>query len=154
MIYGIYCETPMGTITLTEEDCALTGLHFGKQSLAEERETPLLEEARIQLSQYFQGQRRVFDLPLQLKGTPFQRAVWQALVEIPYGETRSYGEIATAIGRPKATRAVGMANHVNPLAIVVPCHRVIGKNGSLTGYAGGLDFKRYLLNLEAAHRGC
>lgn len=105
-----------------------------------------------QLKEYFKGQRNVFDLPLQMKGTQFQQEVWQALQEIPYGETRTYSDIAVAIGRPKATRAVGMANHCNPLAIIVPCHRVIGKNGSLTGYAGGLEKKQALLALESSER--
>ncbi|MCL6452008.1 MAG: methylated-DNA--[protein]-cysteine S-methyltransferase [Alicyclobacillus sp.] len=108
-----------------------------------------LVEALTQLTEYFALQRRTFDLPLRLQGTDFQRAVWQALLEIPYGETRSYGEIARAIGRDKAVRAVGQANRANPLAIVVPCHRVVGRNGSLTGYAGSqVHLKAALLQLE------
>src|SRR5262249_27098495 len=99
-------------------------------------------------SQYFQGTRTHFDLPLDMNGTPFQISVWRALLEIPYGETRSYGEIAKSIGKPGAGRAVGMANHENRIAIVVPCHRVVGQNGTLTGYAAGLDLKRQLLSLE------
>ena len=103
-----------------------------------------------QLDEYFAGRFRRFTLPLDLRGTPFQRQVWDALLDIPYGETRSYGDVARALGRPRSARAVGGANHVNPVAIVVPCHRVIGSNGSLTGYGGGLDRKKALLDLEAA----
>ena len=102
-----------------------------------------------QLAAYFAGERLEFDLPLDACGTPFQRRVWQALTEIPYGGTSTYGEIARRLGRPRAARAVGGANHRNPLPVVVPCHRVIGAGGSLTGYAGGLRIKRFLLELEA-----
>jgi methylated-DNA-[protein]-cysteine S-methyltransferase len=101
------------------------------------------------LADYFQGRRRSFDLRLRPEGTEFQRSVWQALAAIPYGETRSYADIARAIGRPSATRAVGAANGANPLPIVLPCHRVVGANGSLTGFGGGLETKKFLLNLEA-----
>ena len=102
-----------------------------------------------QLAAYFSGERVDFDLPLDARGTPFQQRVWQALTEIPYGRTRTYGEIARRLGRPRAARAVGGANHRNPLPVVVPCHRVIGAGGALTGYAGGLRIKRFLLDLEA-----
>ena len=102
----------------------------------------------MQLSEYFAGARREFDLPLRLRGTQFQLAVWNALRAIPYGETRSYADIAAAVGNEKACRAVGMANHRNPVSIIVPCHRVIGKGGSLTGYGGGIDKKEFLLSLE------
>ena len=108
---------------------------------------PLL---RRQLGEYFAGERTAFELPLAPAGTPFQRIVWDALLAIPYGETRSYGELAAAVGKPGAARAVGRANHDNPIGVVIPCHRVIGAGGSLTGYAGGLDRKRYLLELEGA----
>ena len=111
---------------------------------------PVLAEARNQLLAYFAGERSTFDLPLSPKGTAFQLRVWSALCTIEYGTTRSYGQIADQIGAPGAARAVGSANHDNPLAIVVPCHRVVGANGSLVGYAGGLDQKRALLDLEAA----
>ena len=104
-----------------------------------------------QLEEYFAGKRKQFDLPLSLRGTEFQRQVWAALRDIPYGVTRSYGQIAQAVGRPKAVRAVGMANHRNPISIIVPCHRVVGADGSLTGYGGGLENKKFLLALE---RGC
>jgi methylated-DNA-[protein]-cysteine S-methyltransferase len=101
-----------------------------------------------QLDEYFSGARTSFDFPLDLQGTPFQRSVWQELQNIPYGRTRSYSEIASAIGKAGAARAVGMANHDNPIAIVIPCHRVVGRDGSLTGYAGGLHLKQKLLSLE------
>lgn len=108
-------------------------------------------DVRTQLGEYFAGDRAGFELPLETAGTAFQRAVWEALRAIPYGETRTYGEQAVAIGTPTAVRAVGAANGRNPISIVVPCHRVIGANGSLTGYAGGVDAKRWLLGHEAAH---
>lgn len=143
--------TPFGAMALEGED-ALTRLWLPSSlpDLRErEEETPLLRAAREELLSYFSGERRDFDLPLAPAGTDFQRAVWEALKAIPYGETRTYGEIAAAVGRPKAVRAVGQANHVNPLPIFLPCHRVVGKNGALTGYAGGLDLKRALLALES-----
>ena len=115
-------------------------------------EHPLLSRCYTQLCEYLKGERREFDLPLAPEGTGFQKKVWQALSRIPYGETRSYGEIAVEIGNPDASRAVGMANHRNPLPILIPCHRVIGKNGALTGYAGGLKCKKILLELEENNR--
>lgn len=114
-------------------------------------ETPLIREAARQLYEYLDGKRKVFCVPLELEGTPFQKKVWQALTEIPYGQTRTYREIAERIGNPKAARAVGMANNRNPAAVFVPCHRVIGADGSLVGYAGGLDIKKKLLDLERMH---
>ena len=113
-------------------------------------EAPPLPELERQLAEYFAGRRRDFDLPLEPIGTDFQQRCWRALVEIPYGETRTYAAQAAAVGRPGAFRAVGRANHDNPIAVVIPCHRVVGSNGSLTGYAGGLDLKRRLLELEGA----
>lgn len=113
-----------------------------------EAPSPVLQAAATQLDEYFAGQRRSFALPLAPQGTPFQQRVWAALCQIPYGETRTYGQVAAMAGNPRACRAVGMANHANPLMIVVPCHRVIGKNGGLTGYACGLEVKRALLALE------
>jgi methylated-DNA-[protein]-cysteine S-methyltransferase len=107
-----------------------------------------LPEVRRQLDDYLAGRRRQFDVPLDFGGTPFQRLCWEALLRIPYGETRTYGSMAREIGRPAAVRAVGHANHDNPIGVIIPCHRVIGANGSLTGYAGGLDMKRVLLELE------
>ena len=148
----VVVQSPVGDLTLTEENGALTGLYFGRRSLeGEEGLTALLERASRQLEEYFAGKRKQFDLPLSLRGTEFQRQVWAALRDIPYGETRSYGQIAQAVGRPKAVRAVGMANHRNPISIIVPCHRVVGADGSLTGYGGGLENKKFLPALE---RGC
>ena len=111
-------------------------------------ETPLIKKAATQLAEYFAGTRAKFDLPLAPAGTEFQRSVWRALQTIPFGETCSYMDIATRIGNPKACRAVGMSNNRNPIAIIIPCHRVIGRDGSLVGYGGGLDIKQYLLDLE------
>jgi len=119
-----------------------------KQDDYEIEETSLIKETAQQLEQYFNRERKVFNLPLKLNGTDFQVKVWNALTEIAYGETRSYKELAAMTGNPKACRAVGMANNRNPIAIIVPCHRVIGHDGSLTGYAGGLELKRQLLELE------
>lgn len=145
--------SPVGPLTLTQEDQALTGLHFGEHpQQGAEGPTPLLEEAARQLEEYFAGQRKEFSLPLAPKGTEFQLRVWQALLQIPYGETRSYGELAAMVGNPKACRAVGGANHRNPLSILIPCHRVVGTKGSLTGYAGGLAVKEFLLKLESEAR--
>lgn len=112
------------------------------------RTPPLLTQATRELREYFAGRRRVFTFPISMQGTPFQQEVWRALQSIPYGQTRTYRQIAAQIGHPKAARAVGMANHRNPLPIVIPCHRVIGADGTLTGYAGGLDTKKLLLRLE------
>ena len=138
-------HTPLGPMYLTESGGALVRFDWGTGGTDA---SPLLLEAERQLSEYFAGNRKTFDLPLKPEGTVFQRAVWNALCAIPYGETRSYGEIAAQIGAPKACRAVGMTNHRNPLPILIPCHRVIGADGSLTGYGGGLDKKRFLLELE------
>lgn len=112
------------------------------------QEAQLLQEAKRQLGEYFAGKRRAFSLPLRLEGTAFEQAVWQALCQVPYGQVCTYGELARAIGRPRASRAVGMANHRNPISIVVPCHRVVGAGGRLTGYGGGLPVKAFLLQLE------
>lgn len=146
-----YADYPIGTIGIAEEDGAISQLFFGRdenQAGFAVAQTPLLQKAALQLSEYFAGKRAVFDLPLSLQGTAFQQAVWQALQTIAAGETRSYKEIAVQIGKPKAMRAVGMANHRNPIAIIVPCHRVVGADGSLVGYGGGLPMKQYLLDLE------
>ncbi len=116
------------------------------------RDADALAEARTQLLDYFAGTRTRFELSLAPRGTPFQRGVWEALLDIPYSETISYAELSRRIGNPKASRAVGLANGANPIAIIVPCHRVIGANGSLTGYGGGLDAKRHLLDLEQRHK--
>ena len=140
-------SSPIGFLTVTECNGAISSITFGGRAESAP-DTPLLREAKRQLDEYFAGSRRVFDLPLSPRGTEFQRRVWSALETIPYGETRTYAQIAAVIGSPKACRAVGMANHCNPLPIVIPCHRVIGSGGQLTGYAGGLDTKQYLLTLE------
>lgn len=149
----IFFDTPAGRMALAEDGGALTSLWLpgqGQPRIAA-RETPLLAEARTQLLDYFRGARREFDLPLLPEGTPFRRRVWDALLTIPYGQTISYGELARRIGSPKAVRAVGQANHHNPLPIFIPCHRVVGADGSLTGYGGGLELKQYLLHLEEIH---
>lgn len=144
---------PPGRIGIAVDADAVTEIILRPREVdLPQQETPLLRRAAEQLRAYFAGQRRSFDLPLRMQGTDFQLAVWRALLTIPYGETRSYAQIAAQIGRPKACRAVGLANGQNPLAIIVPCHRVIGADGSLTGYGGGLDMKRLLLDLEQAHR--
>ncbi len=142
--------TPLGPMALGAENGALVRVYLPGASLPPlpDRETPLLLQGRGQLEEYFAGVRTVFDLPLAPGGTPFQQAVWRALTAIPWGETRSYGQLAREIGRPGAARAVGMANHRNPLPILIPCHRVIGAGGSLVGYAGGLELKQALLALE------
>ena len=145
--------TPIGELLLiADADGALTAVHLpGRHgsTAGMQRDDALLEPARRQLTEYFAGERRDFDLPLRPEGAPFQLQVWAALLKIPYGETASYGEIAREIGHPTAFRAVGAANGQNPIAIIVPCHRVIGSNGSLTGYGGGLPTKRALLDLES-----
>ena len=139
--------TPLGPLHICEETGAICAIDFTTGDLCPP-ETPLLMAAARQLTAYFAGELRVFDLPLRLEGTAFQLQCWQALQTIPYGETISYGDQARRIGRPKAVRAVGGANHHNPISIVVPCHRVIGTDGSLTGYGGGLDKKAWLLHHE------
>jgi methylated-DNA-[protein]-cysteine S-methyltransferase len=152
----ITIDSPIGELTLASDGEAITGLYMTDQRHrptlpgAVEREDAVLAAARDQLAEYFAGSRRHFSLPLKPAGTPFQRSVWAALREIPYGETAGYGELAARLGRPGAARAVGLANGHNPIAIVVPCHRVIGADGGLTGYGGGLERKRYLLELERA----
>jgi methylated-DNA-[protein]-cysteine S-methyltransferase len=153
--YTIF-DSPVGELMLVGRDDAVTAIEFagGRRSGGPKpdwvRSDKPLREAIRQLKSYFAGKRTSFDLPLSPAGTEFQRQTWNALLEIPYGETRSYAQIAERIGRPKAVRAVGAANGSNPISIVVPCHRVIGSNGDLTGFGGGLDVKRKLLNLEGA----
>lgn len=144
--------SPLGPILLRSDGHSLTGLFMNERTIGEGWiENPAAEpfaQVREQLGEYFAGTRRTFDLPLALRGTTFQRVVWAFLRDIPYGETISYGQLALRIGSPKACRAVGLANGQNPISIVVPCHRVIGSNGKLTGYGGGLPNKRALLDLE------
>lgn len=147
-------NTKIGKIGITCNDTGITRLTFSEAipSDTEIKETALLAEAARQLEEYLEGNRTVFDLNLLPEGTPFQKLVWQALTTIPYGETFSYKQLAMAIGNPKACRAVGMANNKNPLAIFIPCHRVIGADGKLVGYAGGLDRKKILLEIERKNR--
>lgn len=142
-------QSPIGLLTIEETDGAITALRFGGETVSPPP-TPLLQRAAQQLTEYFDARRRRFDLPLRPQGTAFQQAAWSALCAIPYGQTRTYAQQAAAIGNPKACRAVGMANHCNPLPLFIPCHRVIGAGGKLTGYAGGLAVKRFLLELEQA----
>ena len=156
MLNSFIYETPIGKVISFDNGKAITKLDFCKnkhtptESCCQNKETALLKSAAAQLKEYFAGQRTLFDLPLEPAGTDFQKAVWRALVGIPYGQTKSYKDIALAAGCPKGYRAVGMANNKNPIAIIIPCHRVIGSNGKLVGYAGGLDIKEKLLKLEQA----
>ena len=150
MTYQYSYETMLGSVTLVEEDGALLAISTHRSWEGIVQETPLIKEAYRQLNEYLQGNRKTFHLPLRMKGTDFQVNVWKALCDIPYGETRSYKQIAEAIGNPKAVRAVGMANNKNPLLVVVPCHRVIGANGKLVGYAAGIEKKEFLLKLETS----
>jgi methylated-DNA-[protein]-cysteine S-methyltransferase len=142
-------ETPLGPLTLASTEKGLAAVHFGNHvppnGVVDNESNRIFIQ---QIHEYFHGRRRQFDFPLDFSGTPFQVAVWLELLKIPYGETRSYGEIARNLGKAGASRAVGMANHENHLAIVIPCHRVLGHDGSLTGYAGGTHLKQQLLSLE------
>lgn len=156
MRYGIVFDTKAGRFTVVEEDGAVCQVLIGgPEGLTDQekeqvvyKDTALLTRAKQQLTEYAQGERKNFDLPLAARGTEFQKKVWDALCTIPYGEVRTYKQIACQVGNEKACRAVGMANHNNPIGVVVPCHRVVGSDGSLTGYAGGLDKKKMLLELE------
>ena len=152
-------DSPIGRLRLVATDQGLSHLLFdqqvgeGLESDGDEVEAddhPVLAAATTQLAEYFAGRRQEFDIPLDLTGTEFQRAAWSALASVPFGETRSYRQQAEAIGRPKAVRAIGAANGRNPVPIVLPCHRIVGSDGSLTGYGGGLPIKEYLLNHEQA----
>jgi methylated-DNA-[protein]-cysteine S-methyltransferase len=154
----VYAKTPspVGELTLVASEAGLVAILWEDDDPArvrlgepvEDRDHPVLRETARQLGEYFVGRRQAFDLPLDFRGTDFQKDVWAALLAIPFGETRSYAEIARAVGRPTAFRAVGAANGKNPISIVAPCHRVIGANGTLTGFAGGIEAKRHLLALE------
>ncbi len=151
MTYAVI-DSPVGPLTLVERAGALAGIyltqHRHQPPLQGARDDRLLPEAQAQLAAYFTGDLTDFDLPLCVGGTAFQQQVWQALATIPYGQTWTYGQLADAIGNPRAVRAVGLANGRNPVSIVVPCHRVVGANGSLTGYGGGLERKKWLLDHE------
>jgi methylated-DNA-[protein]-cysteine S-methyltransferase len=150
--YFIY-QTDIGELMFAELNGSLTEVYSWKDlSMGFKgirQETPVLKETARQMHEYLRGQRKEFELPLAPQGTPFQLSVWKALQQIPYGETRSYKDIACAIGNPKAVRAVGGANHNNPISFIIPCHRVIGADGSMVGYGGGLELKKTLLELEA-----
>ena len=153
-----YLESPIGRLLLTSDGTALTGLYMEPSRKAqcvdgwlEDATVAPLSAAMRQLTEYFEGTRREFDLPLRLQGTVFQTRVWRELTEIPYGQTWSYGQLAERIDKPSASRAVGLANGRNPISILVPCHRVIGADGSLTGYGGGIERKRWLLVHEGLH---
>jgi methylated-DNA-[protein]-cysteine S-methyltransferase len=154
-----YYDSPLGDLLLIGDDGGLSGLYMQttrypvRVSRDWTRADDGFVEVREQLTEYFAGTRREFDLRLNARGSRFQKQVWDALVEIPYGETASYGQIALRVGVPDGARAVGLANGQNPISIIVPCHRVIGADGSLTGYGGGLPAKQFLLSLEAAHSG-
>ncbi len=160
MITCTHIDSPVGPLLLAADDDGLRLIEFHSPRHPARRggdwqhgDHPVLDAARAQLDGYFKGERGAFDLPLAPHGTPFQREVWQALASIPFGETISYAQLAARVGRPSAMRAVGAANGRNPLPIVLPCHRVIGANGSLTGFGGGLPTKRFLLELEGALAG-
>lgn len=152
-------ESPIGPLLITSDGDSITGVHMEDQATRPEmgphwiRDDRRLKHARVQLTAYFEGRLQQFDLPLAGAGTAFQKQVWQALQEIPFGHTETYGELARRIGNEKASRAVGLANGRNPIGIIVPCHRVIGSNGALTGYAGGVERKKWLLAHERARMG-
>lgn len=153
----IYYKSPIGNLIIVEEENAIIKLCFKEQEITnikdiQEFETPLLKKAKKQLEEYFEGKRKKFDLALRLNGTSFQNKVWKALLNIPYAKTCSYKDIAKNIGNENASMAVGNANNKNPLPIFIPCHRVIGSNGKLIGYAGGLDIKIKLLELERKNK--
>lgn len=161
MIFHTYLDSPLGPILAMSDGSHLTGLHFRDDRHQPQVATawvrddaqPVLVEAAAQIARYFAGELVCFDLPIAPEGTAFQKIVWRALCDIPHGATESYGELARRIGRPTASRAVGAANSRNPISIVVPCHRVIGADGSLTGYAGGMHRKQALLALERSGTG-
>ena len=148
--------SPVGELTLVADESGLAAILWEDDkpdrvrlgALTEKADHPVLVETELQLGEYFAGERRTFDVPLSFAGTDFQKRVWAALLAIPFGETRSYGEIADQLGNPGASRAVGAANGRNPISIIAPCHRVVGSNGKLTGFAGGLEAKAFLLDLE------
>ena len=144
-------QTDIGKIFIAEENEQITNISF-KELNCDIKETSLIKQTYKELKEYINRKRKTFDIPLSPAGTPFQMKVWQELQKIPYGETRTYKDIAKAIGNEKACRAVGMANNKNPIAIIIPCHRVIGTNGDLTGYAGGLGIKKKLLNIEKYYK--
>ena len=148
MKYKHTYKTIIGNIEIIEDTGYIIGVNFNTETNIEDKETETIKETYKQISEYLERKRKAFNIPVKMQGTEFQKKVWQELTKIPYGETRSYKQIAEKIGNPKACRAVGMANHNNPIAIIVPCHRVIGTNNKLVGYAGGIDIKEKLLKIE------
>ncbi len=149
MINRFCYNSPIGFLIIEGDETSITGLYFAcDETLNQGVLTPEMSKCIAQLNQYFNGTRKEFNINLNLKGTAFQTSVWNAILEIPYGKTSSYGDVAKAINNPKAVRAVGGANNKNPVSIIVPCHRVIGSNGSMTGYGGEIWRKEFLLNLE------
>lgn len=151
MIQFLPCNSPFGSLLIGWDTDGVVSVRLTSESPQENPSNSMIHPVATQLQEYFSGARKCFDLPLAPKGTPFQKLVWQELCRIPYGQTRTYGEIAAAIGKPGAARAVGMACNKNPIWLLIPCHRVVGKSGSLTGYAGGLPMKQALLELEQAY---
>ena len=143
-----FFSSPIGVVRLTEADGSITRIELTDTADAPTTPTPLFHEAEQQIMAYLEGKRKQLDFPIRMVGTPFQQRVWRALQQIPYGTTRTYGEIAAAVGNPRASRAVGMACNKNPLLLIVPCHRVVGVNGKLIGFAYGTAAKRWLLELE------
>ena len=148
MLYQSKYNSPIGELYITADEYSLLSVSFSSKENEISDENNIIKTAKKQLDEYFSRRRKVFDLPINPIGTEFQKKVWAELIKIPYGKTRTYKEIALSIGSPKAVRAVGSANNKNPIAIIIPCHRVIGSNGKLTGYSGGLDKKQKLLNIE------
>ena len=148
MQYYYSYQTPMGEIFIVEEDDFIVKIKYKEVNGIEKRETQLIKNTYHQLTEYFNGKRKVFDIPIKLSGTIFQQKVWSALQTIPYGEVWSYKHLAEVVDCPKGCRAVGMANNRNPVSIIVPCHRVVGINGDMVGYATGIDIKRWLLDIE------
>ena len=149
--HGVY-PCPLGTLVIGHTDAKIVSVKLQTAPTQPHCPSPLSDLAAGQIMEYFQGKRKDFDLPIYAPGTPFQMAVWHEISRIPYGQTRSYGQIAAILGKPKASRAVGQAANRNPLWIIVPCHRVVGKNQALTGYAGGLEIKQALLELEQRYK--
>lgn len=150
-IYYKYIQSPIGILTVISDCKGICGITFGNSNCIKNavyKSTPIIEQAIIELNEYFRGNRKVFETPISLYGTDFQKKVWNCLTTIEYGQTMSYSQVAQLAGNKKACRAVGMANNRNPIPIIIPCHRVIGKNGALVGYAGGLEIKKFLLKLE------
>lgn len=155
LYYKFYYNSPVGVLCVEDNGSAVTAIRLCRNGEAygdSDNQSELAQDVIKQLEEYFDGERRIFEIPIAPKGTEFQQKVWRALTDIPYGETRTYGEIAQQTGNPRACRAVGNANNKNPIMIVIPCHRVIGSNGDLTGYACGLDIKKYLIDLEKSSK--